>query len=55
MNVNIILIFLNVSDLVGLILYVSVNSYGHVETVSSPKHTFDLKPLTSTSCTYIHL
>ena len=24
----------------GLILYVSVNSFGHVETVSSPYHTF---------------
>ena len=28
--------------LFGLILYVSVNSYGHVETVSSPNHTFFL-------------
>ena len=26
----------------GLILYVPVNSYGHVGTVSSPKHTFFL-------------
>ena len=24
----------------GLILYVPVNSYGHVKTVSSPKHIF---------------
>ena len=35
-----------------LILYVSVNSYGHVETVSSPNHTFSwaslIKWLTST-------
>ena len=32
--------------LVGLILYVSVNSYGHVETVSSPTHTFSKASLT---------
>ena len=28
-----------------LILYVSVNSYGHVETVRSPNHTFFLGKL----------
>ena len=27
-------------DLVGLLLYIPVNSYGHVRTVSSPNHTF---------------
>ena len=32
--------------LVGLILYVSVNSYGHVQMVSSPKHTFSWASLT---------
>ena len=32
--------------LVGLILYISVNSYGHVETVSSPYHTFSWASLT---------
>ena len=26
--------------LFGLVLYVPVNSYGHVRTVSSPNHTF---------------
>ena len=31
--------------LVGLILYLSVNSYGHVETVSSLNHTFFLSKL----------
>ena len=43
----------------GLMLYVSVNSYGHVRTVSSPNHTFSwaslTKLLTSTSCTYFRL
>ena len=29
-----------------LFLYVSVNSYGHVETVSSPNHTFSWASLT---------
>ena len=42
-----------------LSLYVSVNSYGHVETVSLPKHTFSCailtKPFTSTLCTYVRL
>ena len=41
--------------LFGLILYVSINSYGHVETVSSPRHTFSwaslIKRLTSNLCT----
>ena len=43
----------------GLIFYVPVNSYGHVETVCSPNHTFYwvslTKRLTSTSCTNVHL
>ena len=43
----------------GLILYVPVNSYGHVGMVTSPNHTFSLasltKRLTSTSCTYSSL
>ena len=51
--------FFQVPWLVGLILYVSVNSYGHVETVSSPNHTFSwacvTKRLASTLCTYICL
>ena len=38
----------------GLMFYVPVNSYGYVETVSSPNHTFFCvsltKQLTSTSC-----
>ena len=42
-----------------LILYVSVNRYGLVETVSSPNHTFSwaslTKRLTSTLCTYFRL
>ena len=42
----------------GLILYVSVNSYGHVETYS-PFHAFSWTSLTkgllSTSCTYLCL
>ena len=42
--------------LVVLILYISVNSFGHVETVSSHSHTFSclslIKRLTSTSCTH---
>ena len=32
--------------LFDLILYVSVSSYGHVETVNSPRHTFSLTSLT---------
>ena len=28
--------------LFGLMLYIPVNSYGHVGTVSSPNHTFSL-------------
>ena len=40
-----------------LILYVSDNSYGRVETVSSPYHTFSwailTKRLTSASCTFV--
>ena len=43
----------------GLMLYIPVNSYGHVRTVSSPNHTFFLASLTmglsSTSCTYFRL
>ena len=43
--------------LFGLILYISVNSYGHVEMVSSDNHTFSwaslTKRLTSTSCTLL--
>ena len=39
-----------------MLLYIPVNSYGHVGTVSSPNHTFFLaslnKWLTSTLCTY---
>ena len=31
--------------LVGLILYIPVNCYGHVRTVSSPNHTFFLGKL----------
>ena len=31
--------------LFDLILYILVNSYGHVETVSSPNHTFFLGKL----------
>ena len=31
--------------LFGLILYVSVNSYGHAETAISPNHTFFLGKL----------
>ena len=42
--------------LYGLRFY---NSYGHVEMVSSPNHTFCwaslAKPLTSTLCTYFRL
>ena len=45
--------------LVGLILYLSVNSYGHVEMVSSLNNTFSsaslTKQLTSISCTYVRL
>ena len=45
--------------LFGLVLYVSVNRYGHVETVCSPNHTFFwsslTEQLTSTSCTYFIL
>ena len=41
----------------GLILYVPVNSYGHVGTVSSPNHIFSsaslTKGLTSILCTYL--
>ena len=36
----------------GLVLYILVNSYGHVGTVSLPNHTLNL---TSTSCTYFCL
>ena len=40
-------------------VYVPVNSYGHVEMVSLPNHTFSraslTKWLTSTSCTYFNL
>ena len=45
----------------GLMFYVllPVNSYGHVETVSSPNHTFSWASLTklstSTSCTHLRL
>ena len=50
---------MNIFVLLCLFLYVSVNSYGHVETVSSPNHTFSLasltKGLTSTLCTYFGL
>ena len=45
-----------VIGLVCLILYVSVNIYGHFETVSTTNHTFSwaslTKRLTSNSCTY---
>ena len=41
--------------LFGLRFYDPVNSYGHVETVISPNHTFSwaslIKRLTSTPCT----
>ena len=40
--------------LFGLMLYVPVNSYGHVWAVSSPNHTYFLGKL-STSCTYFRL
>ena len=33
--------------LFGLVLYVSVKSYGHVETVSSPNHTFSWAKIVS--------
>ena len=33
-------IFFFYYSLFGLMLYVPVNSYGHVERVSSPNHTF---------------
>ena len=40
-----------------LMLYLPVNSYGHVRTVSSPNHTFTwaslTKWLTGTLCTYL--
>ena len=40
----------------GLLLYVPVNNYNHVGSVSSPNHTFVLDMhLTSTSCTYFRL
>ena len=43
----------------GLVLYVPVNSYGHVGMVSSQNHTFTwaslTKQLISTSCTYFCL
>ena len=32
----------NIKLVFGLMLYVPVNSYGHVGTVSSPKHIFSL-------------
>ena len=45
--------------LFGLVLYIPVNSYVHVWTVSSPNHTFFwaslTKRLTSTLCTYFCL
>ena len=45
--------------LYGLMFYVPVNSYCHVETVCSPNQTFSWaclnKLLTSTSSTYFHL
>ena len=45
--------------LIGLLLYIPVNSYGHVGTVSSPNHTFSWaslnKRLTSASCTHFGL
>ena len=44
--------------LFGLMFYVTVNSYGYVEMVSSPYYNFflgklDLKQITSTSCTHL--
>ena len=33
-------------DLFGIRFYLPVSSYGHVETVSSPNHTFSLASLT---------
>ena len=43
----------------GLLLYVPVNSYGHVGMVSSPNYTFSgaslNKHLAITSCTYFRL
>ena len=39
-------------NLFDLILYVSVNSYGHVKTVSSPNHTFFSERLISTNGEY---
>ena len=45
--------------LFGLMLYMPVNSYGHVGTVISINHTFSwaslTKLLTSTLCTYFRL
>ena len=45
---------LNIFVLIGLMLYVPVNSYDHVRTVSSPSHTLLLckldKPLISNLC-----
>ena len=46
--------------LFGLMLNVSVNTYGHARTVSSPNHTFVswaslTKRLTNTLCTYFRL
>ena len=39
-------------------VYIPVNSYGHVEKVSSPNHTFFwaslTKQLISTKCAYFH-
>ena len=44
------------SCLLGLMLNVPVNSYGHDGTVSSPNHTFFLgASLTKSSCTYFRL
>ena len=46
-------------SLFGLMFYIPVNSFGHVETVNSPNHTFSwaslTKQLTSTLCTYFCL
>ena len=39
-------------SLSGLILNVSVNNYGHVETVSSPNHTFSCASLTQRLTSY---
>ena len=39
----------------GLILCVTVNSYGHFWTVSSPNSTFCLGKLDQYSCTYVRL